>query len=102
MTTKNKKRFGVWMDTQHATVVGYETPDATGFTILGHIDNPGKALVQKYFKEIVQRHPKTKYSEYSANLLLDMYNLKKDYAGLEKMRSAYLSSGAAFLLRSIP
>ena len=40
------------MDTQHATVVGYETPDATGFTILGHIDNPGKALVQKYFKEI--------------------------------------------------
>ncbi len=37
-----------------------------------------------YFKEIVQNYPKTKYSEYSANLLLDIFNLKKDYAGLEK------------------
>ena len=37
-----------------------------------------------YFKEIVQSYPNTKYAEYSANLLLDSYNLKKDYAGLEK------------------
>lgn len=36
------------------------------------------------FKEIIQKYPKSKYSEYSANLLLDIYNLKKDYAGLEK------------------
>ncbi|MBX3018619.1 MAG: tetratricopeptide repeat protein [Bdellovibrionaceae bacterium] len=36
------------------------------------------------FKEIIQKYPKTKYAEYSANLLLDLYNLKKDYAGLEK------------------
>lgn len=36
------------------------------------------------FKEIVIKYPKTKYAEYSANLLLDIYNLKKDYAGLEK------------------
>ncbi|MBV2167908.1 MAG: tetratricopeptide repeat protein [Bdellovibrio sp.] len=38
----------------------------------------------KYFKEIVQQSPNTKYAEYSANLLLDIYNLKKDYVGLEK------------------
>lgn len=38
----------------------------------------------KHFREIVQQYPKTKYAEYSANLLLDIYNLKKDYAGLEK------------------
>lgn len=37
-----------------------------------------------YFMEIVKKYPKTKYAEYSANLLLDIYNLKKDYAGLEK------------------
>ncbi|GIL18015.1 MAG: hypothetical protein BroJett040_17660 [Oligoflexia bacterium] len=37
-----------------------------------------------YFKEIVQKYPKTKYAEYSANLLLDIYNLKKDYVGMEK------------------
>jgi Uncharacterized protein conserved in bacteria len=38
----------------------------------------------KYFREIVQKHSNTKHAEYSANLLLDIYNLKKDYAGLEK------------------
>jgi TolA-binding protein len=37
-----------------------------------------------YFKEIVRAYPKTKYADYSANLLLDAYNLKKDYSGLEK------------------
>jgi hypothetical protein len=66
MSNKTKKQFGVWMDSHHATVVGHETPDATGFTILGHVTNPGpdgnsnenasnhqeKALTQKYFKEI--------------------------------------------------
>ncbi len=66
MSTKPKRQFGVWMDNRHATVVGHETPDATGFSILGHVENPGpeknsnenaanhqeQALVQKYFKEI--------------------------------------------------
>lgn len=37
-----------------------------------------------YFREIVAKNQNTKYAEYSANLLLDIYNLKKDYAGLEK------------------
>lgn len=50
------------------------------------------APAEKFFKEIVQRHPKTKYSEYSANLLLDIYDLKKDYAGLEKMGSELLAN----------
>lgn len=36
------------------------------------------------FKDVIQKYPKTKYAEYSANLLLDIYNLKKDYEGLEK------------------
>lgn len=36
------------------------------------------------FKKVVQEHPKTKYSEFSANLILDIFNLKKDYIGLEK------------------
>lgn len=54
------------MDNRHATIIGRETPDATGFSILGHVENPGpeknsnenaanhqeQALVQKYFKEI--------------------------------------------------
>lgn len=36
------------------------------------------------FKKVVQQHPKTTYSEFSANLMLDIFNLKKDYIGLEK------------------
>lgn len=52
------------------------------------------APAEKQFKEIVQKHPKTKYAEYSANLLLDIYNLKKDYAGLEKMGTELLANEA--------
>lgn len=44
------------------------------------------------FKEIVAKYPKTKYSEYSANLLLDIYNLKKDFVGLEKMGTELLQN----------
>lgn len=35
------------------------------------------------FKEIIRDQPKSQYAEYSANLLLDTYNLKKDFVGLE-------------------
>lgn len=38
----------------------------------------------KHFREIIAQNPKSKYAEYSANLLLDIYNLRKDYVGLEK------------------
>lgn len=44
----------------------------------------------RYFKDIVKNHQGTKYAEYSANLLLDIFNLKKDYAGLEKAGSELL------------
>ena len=43
------------------------------------------------FKEIVQKYPKTKYAEYSANLLLDIYNLRQDYEGLEKAGNELLA-----------
>ncbi len=36
------------------------------------------------FKEVVRKYQKTKYAEYSANLILDIFNLRKDYVGLEK------------------
>ncbi len=36
------------------------------------------------FKEVATKYKKTKYSEYAANLILDIYTLKKDYIGLEK------------------
>ncbi len=48
----------------------------------------------KSFKEIVQKHPNTKYGEYSANLLLDIYNIRKDYVGLEKVGAELLTVSA--------
>lgn len=49
---------------------------------------------ERIFKDIIQKYPKTKYSEYSANLLLDMYNLKKDYEGLAKIGNELLANSA--------
>ncbi|WP_395752128.1 hypothetical protein [Prosthecobacter sp.] len=65
MSDKIKKRFGIWMDTHHATIIGYD-PEAATFTVLGHAKNPGPGsnsnenaanhleitLVHKFFKEI--------------------------------------------------
>ncbi len=66
MSGKNKKQFGVWMDSQHATIVGRDGTEAAEFVILGHAKNEGqgsnsnenaannaeKTLQQKFFREI--------------------------------------------------
>ena len=41
MSEKNKKQFGVWMDSQHATIVGRKDIDTADFTILGYVKNTG-------------------------------------------------------------
>lgn len=43
------------------------------------------------FRDIVQKHPQSKYAEYSANLILDIFNLRKDIAGLEKTGNELLA-----------
>ena len=66
MSGKNKKQFGVWMDSNHATIVGRDQIDTGDFIILAHAKNdaPGgnsnenaannseQTLQQKFFKEI--------------------------------------------------
>jgi stalled ribosome rescue protein Dom34 len=66
MSQKNKKQFGVWMDSHHATLVGKENADASDFVILCHPQNTvpeGKSsekaehnaertLLHKFFKAI--------------------------------------------------
>lgn len=66
MSVKNKKQFGVWMDTHHATVVGRADDAAEGFSVLDHVKNPGaggnssehaaqnleRTLQDRFFKEI--------------------------------------------------
>lgn len=63
---KDKKQFGVWMDSHHATIAGTGKTDNKTFSIIGHVENKGAdnnsnenasnhqeiALRHKYFKEI--------------------------------------------------
>jgi len=67
MSQKNKKQFGVWMDTHHATVVGKSDSETHDFSVLGHAENAGatfntseknahhdeRTLQHKFFKEIL-------------------------------------------------
>lgn len=71
MSNKNKKLFGVWMDSQTATIVGKETVDSGEFIILDHVTNVGSdhnqnektahnkeiGLTNKFFKEIASVMP---------------------------------------------
>jgi stalled ribosome rescue protein Dom34 len=67
MIQKNKKQFGIWMDTHHATIVGRANADMQDFSVLTHTANAGaepntseknehndeKTLQHKFFKEIL-------------------------------------------------
>ncbi|MBA4318213.1 MAG: hypothetical protein C0412_07415, partial [Flavobacterium sp.] len=64
-------QFGVWMDSQNATIVGKEDSENGEFVVLGHVNNDGPdnnsnektsnnqeiGLTQKFFKEIAGKMP---------------------------------------------
>ncbi len=71
MLDKNKKLFGVWMDSHNATIVGREDIDNGEFIIIGQVKNAGPdnnsnektsnnheiGLTHKFFKEIASKMP---------------------------------------------
>ena len=71
MSQNNKKQFGVWMDSHHATIVGKKDIDNGEFIVIGHAKNPGPdnnsnenaannqeiTLTHKFFKEILSKMP---------------------------------------------
>jgi hypothetical protein len=71
MSEKNKKQFGVWMDSHNATIVGKEDFENGEFLVLGHAKNAGPDnnsnektsnnqeinLTLKFFKEIASKMP---------------------------------------------
>ncbi|KQB42583.1 hypothetical protein [Flavobacterium aquidurense] len=71
MSDKNKKSFGVWMDSHNAIIVGKENVDNGEFVVLGHVKNAGAdnnsneknsnnqeiSLTHKFFKEIAAKMP---------------------------------------------
>jgi stalled ribosome rescue protein Dom34 len=66
MSDKNKKQFGIWMDSQQATIIGREKIETGEFLVLAHEKNEGhqrnsnenasnnneKTLRQTYFRSI--------------------------------------------------
>ncbi len=44
----------------------------------------------KIFRQIIAMHPRTPYAVYSANLILDIHNLRKDYDNLSREGLAYM------------
>lgn len=66
MSEKNKKQFGVWMDSQHAIIVGRENIETGSFVVLAHekadkashspsentAHNSEKGVLHKMFKSI--------------------------------------------------
>lgn len=44
------------------------------------------------FNDIIKQYPKSQYAQYSANLTLDIFNLRKDYGGLEKAGKEILNN----------
>jgi len=71
MSNKNKKQFGVWMDSHNATIVGRANTENSAFSVLSHVQNEGAAnnsnenssnnqeiaLTLKFFKEIASKMP---------------------------------------------
>ena len=71
MSDKNKKQFGVWMDSQNATIIGNDPMNESGFIVIDHIKNLDSnhnsnektshnhevSLTQKFFKEIASKMP---------------------------------------------
>lgn len=66
MSENNKKQFGVWMDSHHATIVGRKNIESGEFILIGHVknedpkthsnenaaNNSERTLLHKFFKEI--------------------------------------------------
>ncbi|MBA9073931.1 stalled ribosome rescue protein Dom34 [Flavobacterium gossypii] len=71
MSAKNKKLFGVWMDSHNATIVGNSEEEEKVFAVIGQVKNAGPdnnsnenaannqeiSLTQKFFKEIASQMP---------------------------------------------
>ena len=67
MSGKNKKKFGIWLDSHQSTIIGYAAPESDELVVLGHVKNQGagsnsnenaannldRKLQQQFFKEIL-------------------------------------------------
>jgi len=69
---------------ENAVAVKYRL--ASLYYLFNHFDDSIPLLT-----EIIKKYPKTPYAKFAANHLLDIYNLKKDYVGLQNAANQILS-----------
>ncbi|MDB5230251.1 MAG: hypothetical protein JWN76_1056 [Chitinophagaceae bacterium] len=75
MSQKNKKQFGIWMDSHHATVVGRENAETTDFSVLGHSENP--AVEHKSSEKTEHNSEKTHQQQFFKQITVLMQNAEE-------------------------
>jgi hypothetical protein len=58
MAQKNKKQFGIWMDTHHASIVGRPFGEPVTFSVIGvETIESTQSSPHKFFKQILDHMP---------------------------------------------
>ena len=74
MSQKNKKQFGVWMDTHRATIVGRLDEEAQNFSVVGYA---GDAAADNTPKEQEHYDAKTSHHKFYKEILSHMTNAEE-------------------------
>lgn len=74
MSQKNKKQFGVWMDTHQATVVGRLEEDALNFSVVGYA---GDAVAESSLNEQERHEAKTSMNKFFKEIASHMVNAEE-------------------------
>ncbi len=72
MSVKNKKQFGIWMDTHHATIVGHADSTDADFMVVGRARNPGDEGNSN--EKTAQNHQKTLQAQFFKEITSHMQN----------------------------
>jgi hypothetical protein len=68
----NQKKFGVWMDNHHATVVGYENDESDTLVVLAKVSSEGSA--NNYTEKNANNHEKTIQSKFFKEIATHLVN----------------------------
>ena len=68
----DQKKFGVWMDNHHATVVGKENTESDNFSVLAHVN--GEATSENTSEKNEHHHEKTLRLKFFKEITSHMQN----------------------------
>lgn len=74
MSQKNKKQFGVWMDSHQATIVGRLDEEAVNFSVVGYA---GDAIAEGSLNEQERHAAKTSMNKFFKEITSHMVNAEE-------------------------